>query len=51
MSKFEDLVSKTDFVKESANCKLDASAVETLVFVAYFESESTFAQISTNRLR
>jgi hypothetical protein len=29
MSKFEDLVSKTDFVKEAANCKFDASAVET----------------------
>jgi hypothetical protein len=51
MSKFEDIVSKTDFVKEAANCEFDASAVETLVFVAYFESESTFAQISTKRLR
>ena len=51
MSKFEDIVSKTDFVKEAANCEFDASAVETLVFVAYFESESTFAEISTKRLR
>ncbi len=51
ISKFEDLVSKTDFVKEAANWKLDASATETLVFVAYFESESTFAEISATRLR
>jgi hypothetical protein len=49
MSKFEDLVSRTDFVKEAANWKLDARFAETLVFVAYFESESTFAEISATR--
>jgi hypothetical protein len=50
--KFEAFVSKTDFVKEAAaHWKLDASAVETLVFVAYFVSESTFAEISATRLR
>jgi hypothetical protein len=49
MSKFEELFSRTDFVKEAANWKLDASAVETLVFVAYFESESTLAEISATR--
>ncbi|MGD0759078.1 MAG: hypothetical protein ABR921_09245 [Candidatus Sulfotelmatobacter sp.] len=51
MSKFEDLVSKTDFVREAANWKLDARDAETLVFVAYFESESTFAEISATRHR
>jgi hypothetical protein len=43
LSKFEELVYKTDFVKEAAGWKLHANALETLVFVAYFESESTFA--------
>jgi hypothetical protein len=48
MSKFEDIISKTDFVKEAANWKLDARTVETLVFVAYFESEKTSAEIPTS---
>jgi len=43
LSKFEDLAAKTDFVKEAASWKLQASALADLVFVAYFESESTFA--------
>jgi hypothetical protein len=51
MSEFKDLISTTDFVKESAKWKLDASAVETLVFVAFFESESTFVDISATRHR
>jgi hypothetical protein len=51
MNKFEEIVSSTDFVKEAANWKLDAGAVGTLVFVAYFESESTFAEISAVGLR
>ncbi len=51
MNKFEELVSSTDFIKEAANWKLGARAVETLVFVAYFESESTFAKISAARLK
>lgn len=49
MSKFEKLVSKTDFIKEASNWNLDTRAVETLVFVAYFESESTFAEITAAR--
>jgi hypothetical protein len=49
MSKFEELVSRTDFVREAANWKLDARAVETVAFVAYFAPESTFAEISAAR--
>ena len=46
MSKFKDLVAKTNFVKEAAGWNLETSAVATLVFVAYFQSESTFAEAS-----
>lgn len=49
MSKFEELISKTDFAKEAANFGLDRHAVDTLVFVAYFESESSFAELSSMR--
>jgi hypothetical protein len=49
LSKFKDLVAKTDFVKEAAGWKLQASDVADLVFVAYFESESTFAANSRTK--
>jgi len=49
LAKFEDLVSKTDFVQEASNRRLDLRALDALVFVAYFESESTFAEISSKR--
>ena len=51
LNKFQQLLSKTDFAKEAANWNLSATALETLVFVAYFESESTFAEISATRLK
>jgi hypothetical protein len=43
--KFEALASKTDFAKEATNWRLDASAAQTLVFVAHFVTESEFAQL------
>jgi hypothetical protein len=46
VSQFKGLVSKTDFGKEPAHWKLDAGAVETLVFVAYFESQSTCGNLN-----
>jgi len=46
LSKFEDLVARTDFAKEAASWRLDTSALESLVFVAYFVTESEFAQLS-----
>ena len=49
LGKFEDLVAKTDFVKEAAGWKLQANAAADLVFVAYFESESTFAANSRSK--
>ena len=46
LSKFQDLVGKTDFAKEAASWHLGASALESLVFVAYFVTESEFLQLS-----
>jgi len=50
LEKFEHLISKTNFTEEAAKWRLGASAVGTLVFVAYFESEFTFAENSGTRL-
>jgi hypothetical protein len=50
LSKFGDLISKTDFIKEASTLRLDQSALDNLVFIAYFESESTFAEISGRRI-
>lgn len=44
--KFRDLVSKTDFAKEASKWGLISSAVEGLVFVAYFETESSLPPLS-----
>lgn len=49
LDKFNDLVSKTDFAKEAAGWGLLASAVEGLVFVAYFETEASLAELSALR--
>lgn len=49
LTKFQDLVSRANFAKEAANWHLSASALESLVFVAYFESESSFAELSAKR--
>lgn len=46
LSKFQDLVGKTDFAKEAASWRLGTSALESLVFVAYFVTESDFDQLS-----
>jgi hypothetical protein len=51
MEKFSQLVPKADFVKEAARWHLDGGALEKLVFVAYFESELTFAEISATHNR
>jgi hypothetical protein len=49
LSKFERLVSEADFVKEVVNWRFDATAVQTLVFVADFVTKSEFAELSTMR--
>ena len=49
LNKFEDFVAKTDFAKEAAGWNLQANAAADLVFVAYFESESTFAANSHSK--
>ena len=51
LSKFEDLVAKTDFAKEAASWSLDPSALESLVFVAYFVTESDFLELAAMRSR
>ena len=51
LSKFQDLVSKTNFAEEAANWNLNANSLETLVFVAYFESEATHAELAEVRLK
>jgi hypothetical protein len=49
LDKFNDLVSKTDFAKEASNWGLLSSAVESLVFVAYFETKASLAEVSDAR--
>jgi len=49
LSKFDALVSKTDFAKEAAGWRLEVNAVKDLVFVAYFVTESEFAELSAAR--
>lgn len=49
LNKFEDLVSKTDFAKEATSWRFDVRAVQTLVFVAYFVTESESAELSALR--
>jgi hypothetical protein len=49
LNKFNDLVSKTDFVREALNWGLLPSATEGLVFVAYFENEQSLAELSDTR--
>src|SRR5580704_13557479 len=46
MTKFEAVASSTDFVREATNWRLLASALEGLVFAAYFATESQFAELS-----
>jgi len=47
--KFNDLVSKIDFEKEASKRGLLSSAVESLAFVAYFETEASLAELSAAR--
>jgi hypothetical protein len=47
LGKFKDLVSRTDFAKEAASWGLHVSAIEDLVFVAYFETEVSLAELAT----
>jgi hypothetical protein len=49
LDKFNALVSKTDFTKEASSWKLTSSAVEYLVFVAYFETEASLAKLADLR--
>jgi hypothetical protein len=49
LDKFNVLLSKTDFEKEAVGWKLNSSAVEYLVFVAYFETEGSLAELSASR--
>jgi hypothetical protein len=49
LDQFNRLVSKTDFVREAANWRLDASAVESLAFVAYFETQASLAELSASQ--
>ena len=51
LDKFNDLISKTDFAKEAANWRPHASSIEGLVFVAYFETEASLAELSAARKR
>jgi hypothetical protein len=45
LDKFKDLASKTDFVKEASKLGLLSSAIEDVVFVAYFETEASLAEL------
>lgn len=49
LSKFEKLMATTDFVTEAANWQLHPSAVQSLVFVADFVTESELAKLSTKQ--
>ena len=49
LDRFNDLVSKTDFAQEAAGWKLQESAVEDLVFVAYFETETSLAELEVSK--
>lgn len=51
LDKFDNLVSKTDFAKEAVNWRLDVSAIQTLVFVADFVTESEFIELLPMRNR
>jgi hypothetical protein len=49
LNKFNDLLSKADFAKEAASWGLHAFAVGDLAFVAYFETEASFAELGALR--
>jgi len=49
LGKFKDLASKTDFVKEASKLGLLSSATEGLVFVAYFETEASLAELKATQ--
>ena len=51
LDKFKEFVSKTDFAREAANWRLHASAIDSIVFVAYFETEASLAELSAARKR
>jgi hypothetical protein len=47
---FQRLVSETDFTKEASSWNLSPAATESLVFEAYFVTESDLARLETLRL-
>jgi len=49
LEKFNEVVSKADFAKEAARWRLNTSAIGSLVFVAYFETEASLAELSATR--